>query len=163
MLLMCQNTTMRVYGALIKRYWVLCSKTHDSSNSLVITSRWFATSRLGASASLRVVIGVTQMVLFCCSHHTALWCMMTSSDCNIFYITGPLWGESTGHHWIPITEASDSELRCFLWSAPEKWLSKQSSRYWFEVPSRSLWCHCNGWPNDSECKGIIRHGTLFLV
>ena len=26
MLLMCQNTTMRVYGARIKRYWVLCSK-----------------------------------------------------------------------------------------------------------------------------------------
>ena len=24
-----------------------------------------------------------------------------------------------------------------------KWLSKQSSGWWFEMPWRSLWCHCN--------------------
>ena len=30
---------------------------------------------------------------------------------------GPLWGESTGHRWIPPTKTSDAELRCFLWSA----------------------------------------------
>ena len=30
-----------------------------------------------------------------------------------------LWGESTGHRWIPLTTASDAELWCFLWSAPE--------------------------------------------
>ena len=28
-------------------------------------------------------------------------CMMTSSDGNIFRVTGPLWGEFTGHRWIP--------------------------------------------------------------
>ena len=44
MLLMCQNTTMRVYGARIKRYYVSCSK-HIVVRVLVITSRWFATSR----------------------------------------------------------------------------------------------------------------------
>ena len=32
-------------------------------------------------------------------------------------ITGPLWGESTGHRWIPSTKASDAEFWCFLWSA----------------------------------------------
>ena len=30
------------------------------------------------------------------------------------------------HRWIPRTKASDAELRCFLWSAPEKRLSDQS-------------------------------------
>ena len=45
--------------------------------------------------------------------------MMTSSNGNIFRITGPLWGEFTGHQWIPLTKASDAELWCFLWSAPE--------------------------------------------
>ena len=45
--------------------------------------------------------------------------MMTSSNGNIFCITGPLCGEFTGHRWIPLTKASDVELRCFLWSAPE--------------------------------------------
>ena len=59
MLLMCKNTTMRVYGAWIKRYCVLCSKTYSSSSSLVITSRWFATSRLGAPAFVRLVYWVS--------------------------------------------------------------------------------------------------------
>ena len=45
-------------------------------------------------------------------------CMMTSSNGNIFHITGPLWAEFTGHRWIPLTKASDAELWCFLWSAP---------------------------------------------
>ena len=45
--------------------------------------------------------------------------MMTSSSGNIFRVTGRLCGESTGHRWIPLTKASDAELWCFLWSAPE--------------------------------------------
>ena len=43
--------------------------------------------------------------------------IMMSSNGNIFRVTGPLWGEFTGHRWIPGTKASDAELRCFLWSA----------------------------------------------
>ena len=35
-----------------------------------------------------------------------------------FRVTGPLWGESSGHRRIPLTKASDAELWCFLWSAP---------------------------------------------
>ena len=45
---------------------------------------------------------------------------MTSSTGNIFLVTGPLWGESIGHGWIPLTKASDAELWYFLWSAPEQ-------------------------------------------
>ena len=45
--------------------------------------------------------------------------MMTSSNRNIFRVTGPLCGEFTGHRWIPLTKASEEELCCFLWSAPE--------------------------------------------
>ena len=44
--------------------------------------------------------------------------MMTSSNGNIFRVTGPLYVEFTGHRWIPHTKASDAELWCFLWSAP---------------------------------------------
>ena len=46
--------------------------------------------------------------------------MMTSSNGNTFRVTGPLWGESAGHWWIPLTKASGVELWCFLWSAPEQ-------------------------------------------
>ena len=45
--------------------------------------------------------------------------MMTSSNGNIFRVTGPLCGEFTGPRRIPLTKASDAELWCFLWSAPE--------------------------------------------
>ena len=37
-----------------------------------------------------------------------------------FCVTGPLWGETTGHRWIPLTKASDAELWYFLWSKPEQ-------------------------------------------
>ena len=45
--------------------------------------------------------------------------MMTSSNGNIFRVTGHLCGEFTGPRWIPRTKASDAELCCFHWSAPE--------------------------------------------
>ena len=69
---------------------------------------------------------------------------MTSSNGNIFRVTGHLCGEFTGHWWIPRTKASDAELWCFpLIRALSKRLSKQSWGWWFDTPSRSLWLHCN--------------------
>ena len=46
---------------------------------------------------------------------------------------------STGH-WSqrPVTRSLD----VFLERRPNKRLSKQSIRRWFETPSRSLWCYC---------------------
>ena len=46
--------------------------------------------------------------------------MMTSSNGNIFRVTGPLWGESAGHRWIPLRKASGVELWSSLWSVPER-------------------------------------------
>ena len=46
--------------------------------------------------------------------------MMTSSKGNIFCVTGPLCGEFTSQQLIPLTKASNAELWCFLWSAPEQ-------------------------------------------
>ena len=45
--------------------------------------------------------------------------MMTSLKGKDFPRSGPLYGEFTGHRWIPRTKASDAKLWCFLWSAPE--------------------------------------------
>ena len=69
--------------------------------------------------------------------------MMTSSNGNIFRVTGHLCGEFTGPRWIPHTKASDAELWCFLWSASDKPLSKHSRGWWFETLSRSFWRHYN--------------------
>ena len=67
--------------------------------------------------------------------------MMTSLNGNIFRVTGPLWGESTGHHRDSphIGQWRGTYFDLHL----DKRLIKQSVRRWFEMPSRSWWCHCN--------------------
>ena len=65
--------------------------------------------------------------------------IMTSSNRNIFRVTSLLWGEFTGHRWIPLTRVRDAELWCFL----NKRLSKQPWGWWFETPSCPLSRHCN--------------------
>ena len=45
--------------------------------------------------------------------------MMTSSNGNIFRVTGHLCGKFTGPRWISRTKASDAELWCLLWFASE--------------------------------------------
>ena len=66
--------------------------------------------------------------------------MMTSSNGNIWCVTGHLCGVYTGLRWIPHTKASDAELWCFFICA---WINDQRLCWWFESPSRSLWRHCN--------------------
>ena len=46
--------------------------------------------------------------------------MITSSNGNIFWVTGLLCGEFTGPRWISHTKASDAGLWSFLWSVPEQ-------------------------------------------
>ena len=54
---------------------------------------------------------------------------MTSSNRNIFRVTGPLWGEFTGHWWIPHTKASDAERWCFFYLRPNKRLRRHRAHY----------------------------------
>ena len=78
-------------------------------------------------------------------------CMMTSPNGNIPRVAGPLGGESIGHRWTPLTEASGMKLWYFLSDLRlNKQLSKQSSWRWFEAPSCSLRRHCN------ESVGFVR-------
>ena len=69
--------------------------------------------------------------------------IMTSSNGNIFRVTGHLCGEFTGHRWIPRTKASDAELWCFFDLRLNKRLSKQWCGWWFETSLCSLWRHGN--------------------
>ena len=63
--------------------------------------------------------------------------MMTSSNGNIFRVTGLLCGEFTGDR--PVMRSFD----VFFVLRLNKRSSKQSRRVWFETPLRSLWRHCN--------------------
>ena len=73
---------------------------------------------------------------------SVLCIMMTSSNGNIFSVTGPLWGESPGDRWIPLTKASGADFWYFDLCLNKR-LSKQFTCRWFERPSCSLWRHCN--------------------
>ena len=62
--------------------------------------------------------------------------LMTSSNGNIFRVTGHLCGEFTGH-----TKASDAELWCFFFIC--------------------TWIHC--WVNDGEAGDLRRHSAHYDV
>ena len=66
---------------------------------------------------------------------------MTSSNGNIFRVTGHLCGEFTGPRWIPRTKASDAELWCFF-----------------------LFCvWINDWVNNREAGDLRRYRTHYDV
>ena len=81
--------------------------------------------------------------------------MITSSNGNIFRVTGHLCGEFNSQRWIPYTKASDAELWYLFDLRPNKRLRKQSWGWWFETPSRQLWRQCNG--------GLFPHKNRFSV
>ena len=75
--------------------------------------------------------------------------MMTSSNGNIFLVTGPLCGEFTGHH-------KGQWRGALMFFHVNKRLSKQSQGWWFKTPSRSLWRHCN----ENEIKTLTSISRL---
>ena len=68
---------------------------------------------------------------------------MTSSNGNIFRVTGPLCGEFTGPGEFPAQRPVTRSFDVFFDLRPNKRLSKQPRGLWFETPSWSLWHHCN--------------------
>ena len=82
--------------------------------------------------------------------------MMTSSNGNIFHVTGLLRGE-----FIPRTKASDAELWYFslICAWPTSWV-KQWRSQWFEKSSRSVWRHCNAFVHQRELLSVWQHGSV---
>ena len=74
--------------------------------------------------------------------------MMTSSNGNIFRVTGPLCGEFTGPGEFPTQRPVTRSFDVFFDLRLNKRLSKQPWGWWFETLSWSLWRQCN----DSPCK-----------
>ena len=90
------------------------------------------------------------------SDSRCLLIMMTSSNGNIFRVTGLLCGEFTGHRWITRTKASQAELWCFffIWACTSSWadnedagdLRRHGAHYDLIVLRKSMfvWHHCDG-------------------
>ena len=70
--------------------------------------------------------------------------MMTSSNGNMFRVTGSLCaGNSPVTGKFPPQRPVTRSFDIFFDLRLNKWSNKQSWRQWFEMPSSSLWCHCN--------------------
>ena len=69
--------------------------------------------------------------------------MMTSSNGNIFRVTGPLCGEFIGPGEFPTQRPVTRSFDVFFDLRLNKRLSKQPWGWWFETPLWSLWRHCN--------------------
>ena len=69
---------------------------------------------------------------------------MTSSNGNIFRVTGPLCGEFTGPGEFPTQRPVTRSFDVFFDLRLNKRLSKQPWGWWFETPSWPLWRQCNG-------------------
>ena len=65
--------------------------------------------------------------------------MMTSSNGNIFRVTGPLCGEFTGPGEFPAQRPVTRSFDVFFDLRSNKRLSKQPWGWWFETPSHPLW------------------------
>ena len=81
--------------------------------------------------------------------------MMTSSNGNIFSITGPLCGNSPITGEFPAQRPVTRSFDVFFDMRRYKPLSKQSWGWRFETPSRSLWRHFN-----EEVKTYVNTHTL---
>ena len=68
---------------------------------------------------------------------------MTSSNGNIFRVTGPLWVESIGHRWISIKRRVTRSFDVFCDLCLNNRMSKQSRNRLLQSLLRSFWCHCN--------------------
>ena len=63
------------------------------------------------------------------------WCdKWKQFPCYWPFVRGIQWSSQR-----PVTRS----FNVFFVLRQNKWLGKQSRRWWFETQSRSLWCHCN--------------------
>ena len=99
-----------------------------------------------------------ELLQFCAKPSILSNYIMMSWHRNAFSIAGPhddvikwkhfprYWTFGRGIHWSPGDSPHKSqwrELYVFFDLRPNKRLSKQFWGWWFETPSRPLWCHCN--------------------
>ena len=103
--------------------------------------------RLKTYSQTRIVPNTLLSCICICAAEYDLWnpIMMTSSNGDIFRVTGPFWGNSPVTGEFPSQGSVTGSFDIFFDLCLNKRLSKQSSCRWFETPSRSLWRHCN-WP-----------------
>ena len=97
-----------------------------------------------------------QLCLLAVLHHDSpLFSMITSSNGNIFRVTGPLCGDSPVTGEFPSQRPMTRSFDVFFDLRLNKQLRKQSWGWWFETPSSSLWRHCNAVQYSERRDGVV--------
>ena len=112
----------------------MLNSTHWTSYTLVIY-KWFKPTRYCDCLSMLYLSysrQVTEAPKVLTDSGSSLYInilvpMMTSSNGNIFRVTGPLCGEFTRHRWIPRTKASNAELWCLICVWINDWVSNREA------------------------------------
>ena len=82
--------------------------------------------------------------------------MMTSSNGNIFRVTGHLCGDSPVPGEFPTQRPVTRSFDVFFDQRLNKRLSKQPWGWWFETPAWSLWRHHNDMESHCKDKAVVR-------
>ena len=89
--------------------------------------------------------------------------MMTSSNGNIFRVTGHLCGDSPVPGEFSAQRPVTRGFAVFFDLYLNKWLSKQSWGWWFETPSYPLWRHRNeDWSFSQTPVPLIQNSSGLL-
>ena len=116
---------------------------HRRLNQLIWYSHNHCSSRQFWSQESPIKLSRVNDIWVSCLSTSRSGSMMTSSNGHLFCVTGLLWGESTGHRWIPSQRPVTQSFDVFFDLRLNKQLSKQWRRRWFETPLCSSWRHCN--------------------
>ena len=88
--------------------------------------------------------------------------MMTSSNGNVFRVTGLLCGEFTGPGEFPSQRPVTRSFDVFFDLCQNKQVNKQSQGWWSETPSSSLWRQCNAYTfcvfSTITCFALLGYG-----
>ena len=132
-------------------------QTSDKPLSKSLLSGWMNTAHAYKNVlySMKHAQGFVVFVCF-------LLFLMTSSNGNIFRVTGPFCGEFTGPGEFPTQRPVTRSFDVFFDLRLNKRLSKQPWCWWFETPSWSLLRQCNVYhkflANSHESRTDIRRG-----
>ena len=133
----------------LKLYWIVCTGC-----SWAMSSSFAYLPHMALPMGPKLVKNLVPLGFRHCRTHifvTSEWIytvrssmdMMTSSNGNIFLVTGPLFGEFIGRGEFPTQRSVTRSFDVFFDLRLNKQLSKQPWGWWLETPSWSLWRQCN--------------------
>ena len=121
-----------------KQSWIILT-SYWPENVITIIAEDLAPNKLQVIRYINFGITLNDALI----HHTYPVFIITSTNWNIFRVTGPLWGEPPVTGGFPSKRPVTRIFDVFFDLRLNKRSSKQPRRRWFETPLRLLWRRCN--------------------